>query len=135
MLNPLEIGALGDGEALQVAVQAIEAEFDGAEANPVAAAMDARAARFDALLGGDCEMDAAAEIDTVGAVVDFDEHGERVARAGLLARCARDRLGRLAAQFGSRSACRRAPGWRRFRPGRGRRAAAEHLQPSSKCFD
>jgi hypothetical protein len=86
MLNPLEIGAFGDGEALEVAAQAVEAEFDGAEPDPVAAAIDARAAGFDTLLGGDCGMDAAAEIDAVGAVVDFDEHGERVGRAGLLAR-------------------------------------------------
>ncbi len=31
------------------------------------------------LFGGDCEMDAAAEIDAVGAVVDLDQHRERVA--------------------------------------------------------
>ena len=41
MLNPLEIGALGDREALKVAAQAVEAELDGAEAHPVAAAVDA----------------------------------------------------------------------------------------------
>jgi len=45
------------------------------------------------------EVDAAAEIDAVGAVVDFDQHGESMGRAGLLAHCPRDRLGRLAAQF------------------------------------
>ena len=43
--HPLEIGALGDREAAQVAAQAVEAELDGAEAYPVASAIDARARR------------------------------------------------------------------------------------------
>ncbi len=54
-------------EALQVAAQAVEAELDGAEAPPVAAAIDPRAAGFDTIVRGDREMGAAAEIDAVGA--------------------------------------------------------------------
>ena len=69
-INPLEIGAFRDREALEVAAQAVEAELDRTQAHPVATAIDARAARFDALLRGDREMDAAAEIDAVGAVMD-----------------------------------------------------------------
>src|SRR5436190_2489763 len=42
--HPLEIGALGDRQALQIAAQAVEAQLDGAEAHPVASAIDARAA-------------------------------------------------------------------------------------------
>src|SRR5271170_8237650 len=61
--HAFEIGAFGDREALEVAAQAVEAELDGAEADPLAAAIDARAARLDPLLGVDCEIDAAAEID------------------------------------------------------------------------
>jgi hypothetical protein len=68
-LHPLEIGALGDGEALEVAAQAVEAELDDIEARPVAAAIDTRAAGSDALLGSDLKVDAAAEIDAVGAVM------------------------------------------------------------------
>ena len=71
-LHPLEIGALGDWEGLEVAAQAVEAEFDGAEPRPVAAAIDARTAGFDPICGGDREMDAAAEIDAVGAIIDLE---------------------------------------------------------------
>jgi hypothetical protein len=54
---------------VEVAAQAVEAELDDTQAHPVAAAIDARAARLDPLLGSDLEVDAAAEIDAVGAVV------------------------------------------------------------------
>jgi hypothetical protein len=47
--NSLEIGALGDREALQVAARAVEVEFDRTQADPGAATVDARAAGFDAL--------------------------------------------------------------------------------------
>ena len=97
--HPLEIGALGDREALQVAAQAVEAELDGTEAHPVAAAIDPRAARFDPVSGGDREMDAAAEIDAVGAVIDLDQHRQRVAGAGLPAYGLGHLFGRLAAHF------------------------------------
>src|SRR5215831_2835624 len=99
MLHPLEICPFGDWQALQVAAQAVEAELDGAEAYPVAPAIDAGSARFNAVSSGDREMDAAAEIDAVRSVVDFDEHRERVAGAGLGAHRAGDRLRGLAADF------------------------------------
>src|ERR1700730_11384035 len=98
-LHPFEIGALGDREALEIAAQAVEAELDGAEAHPVATAVNARAAGFHTFLGGDREIDAAAEIDAVGTVVDLDQYRQGVTCAGLLAGCAGHRLGRLAAQF------------------------------------
>src|SRR6266850_8618767 len=97
--NPFEVGALGDREALEVAAQAVEAELDGAEAHPVATAVNARAAGFHTFLGGDREIDAAAEIDAVGTVVDLDQYRQGVTCAGLLAGSAGHRLGRLAAQF------------------------------------
>ena len=81
--HPLEIGALGDGEVLEVAAQAVEAKLDGAEAHPVAAAIDTRAPGFDTVLGGDCEMDAATEIDAVGTIIDLDQHLKCVGNAGL----------------------------------------------------
>ena len=71
--HPLEIGALGDRQTLEVAAQAVAAELDRAEAHPVAAAIDARATGFHPFLGGDREVDAAAEIDAVGAVIDLDQ--------------------------------------------------------------
>jgi hypothetical protein len=90
-----EIGALGDREALQVAAPPV----DCAEARPIAAAIDARAARPRSLRPGDGEMDAAAEIDAVRAVVDLDQYRERVAGTVLLARGLRHPFGRLAALF------------------------------------
>src|SRR5688572_28197022 len=65
----LEIDALGDGQAIEMAAQALEAEFDSTEPDPFAAAEDARSARLGLRLGGDRETDRAAEIDPVGAVV------------------------------------------------------------------
>jgi hypothetical protein len=48
--NPLEIGALGDREALEVAAQAVEAELDRTQADPVAAAINPRATGLDPLV-------------------------------------------------------------------------------------
>jgi hypothetical protein len=94
-LDPLEIGAFGDREALQIAAQAVKAEFDGSEAHPVAAAINARATGLGAFVRGDREMNAAVEIDAVGAVIDFDQHRESMAGAGFLARRTGNLLGRL----------------------------------------
>ena len=44
-------------------------------------------------------MDAAVAIDAVGAVIDLDQHGERVGGTSLLAHGLRHRFRRLAAQF------------------------------------
>src|SRR5215472_17710552 len=97
--HPFEIGVFGDRQALQIAAQAVEAELDRTEPQPVAAAIDARAAGFRPFSRGDRKMDAAAEIDAVGAVFDLDQHGERVARAGLLPHRLRYPFSRLAAHF------------------------------------
>ena len=75
--------ALGDRETLEVAAQAVETELNGTQPHPVAAAIDARAARFHPLLGGDREMDAAAEIDAVGPAVDLDQQRQRMGRERL----------------------------------------------------
>src|SRR5579872_5494829 len=74
----LEVDALGDRQAAQVAAQTIHAELDCAEAHPVAAADDARAPRHDLRRGRDADVDRAAEIDAVGALVDRDQHRQRV---------------------------------------------------------
>src|SRR5580704_15679106 len=133
--DPLEIGAFGDGEALEVAAQAVEAELDRAEAHPVAAAIDAGAAGFDAVLGGDREIDAAAEIDTVGAVIDFDQHGESMAGAGFLARRSGHLLGRLAAQFAGDQRAVEAERGGDFGGVAGDEAAAEHLLRTGQMGD
>ena len=84
---------------------------------------------------GDREMDAAAEIDAVGAVIDLDQHRQRMAGAGLGARGAGDRLGRLAAQFAGDQ--RAVETERRGDLGRvaGDEAAAEHLLRSRQRGD
>src|SRR5437660_1698172 len=82
-LGAFEIDALGDGQAVKGAAQAVEAEFDGTETHPFAAAEDARAAGFGVPLAGDADADRAAEIDAVGAVVEVDQHRQRVARAAV----------------------------------------------------
>src|SRR5579875_1415319 len=67
---PLEIGALADRQAFQIAAQAIKAKLDRSQAHPFAPAIDARPARGDPLFGGDRKVDAATEIDAVGTVID-----------------------------------------------------------------
>src|SRR5258708_40359659 len=79
--HPLEIGALRDGEALEVAAQAVEAELDRAEAHPVAAAIDARAAGLAPLFGRAREMDAAAKNHPGRAVTDPRHNRQPPARA------------------------------------------------------
>ena len=49
---------------MEVAAQAVEGELDGAETDPVAAAVDSRTAGFDPLSGGDRQMDALLAIGT-----------------------------------------------------------------------
>ena len=72
-------------------------------------------------------MDAAAEIDAVGAVVDLDQHRESMAGAGFLARCRGHLLGRLAAQFARDQPAVEAEGGGDFGRVAGDEAAAEHL--------
>src|SRR5205823_2893503 len=67
-----------------------------AQANPLAAADDAAAPRRGVAHGGDGQADGAAKLDAVGALVEIDQHGQRVGGAGVLPRRTRDGLGRLA---------------------------------------
>src|SRR6059036_971994 len=85
-----------------MAPQAVERQLDGAEPHPLAAADDATAPRGDVVRGGDGQADGAAELDAVGALVEVDQHGQRVARTRLLPRRARDGLGRLARRLAGR---------------------------------
>ena len=80
-LAPLEIDAFVDRQSQQVAAQAIEPEFGRADAHPVAAAQHPRLPRNRAEHIGDADADRAAEIRPVGAVVELDQHGERVTGA------------------------------------------------------
>ena len=72
---------------MQVATQAVEPHFDGAEAHPLAAAEDARSAGFCLSLAGDADADCAAEIDAVGAVVEATE-AHRIGLLNHLVPCA-----------------------------------------------
>ena len=63
------------------------------------AAIDVRAARLQPLRPGDREVDAATEINAIGAAIGLDQHCQRMAGAGLGARGLRNMLGRLAADF------------------------------------
>src|SRR5207245_8064746 len=65
----LEIDALGDREAVKVAAQAVEPQFDRAEAHPFAPAEDARAARLGGALSRDADADRPAEVDPVRAFI------------------------------------------------------------------
>src|SRR5262249_11013321 len=77
--------ALVDRQALEVPAQAVEAELDRAEANPLAAAENPAPSRCGVVGRRDGERDGAAEGDPVGALVEGDQDGQRVARAGLSA--------------------------------------------------
>src|SRR5215467_4698820 len=98
-LDPFEIGTLRDREVLKMAAQAVKTEFDGAETDPVAATIDARAAGFGALVRGDREVDAAAKVDAVGAIVDLDQYRKRMTGTSLTADGLRHFFGRLTAHF------------------------------------
>ena len=60
--SPLEVDALVDREAEQVAAQAVEAELDGAGAHPLATADQAGLARHHGVGVGDADGDGATEI-------------------------------------------------------------------------
>ena len=72
----LEVDTLDHGQALQETAQAIQGQFDRTQADPFASAQDAGAAEFGAAVGGDADLDGAAEVHAVGAVVQFDQDGE-----------------------------------------------------------
>src|SRR6266568_2461036 len=96
MSNLLEVDPLRYRQPLQISAQAVEAEFGGAEAHPFAPAENAGAPGRDTLLTGDRQVNAAAEIDAVRALVHIDQHRQRVARAGLALRGARHLFRRFA---------------------------------------
>src|SRR4051794_24180714 len=108
---------------MELAAQAVEAEFDGAEAHPFAPAENARAARLDPALRRDREADRATEIDPVRTVIEVDQHGERVTGTALTTGCLRHRLGALARDLDRRHEAQRVPQFGRIARDD---AAAEH---------
>src|SRR5690348_2561865 len=98
----LEVGALVDRQSLQEAPDAVEAQLHRAQTHPLAAAHDPAAARGRAVGPGDGQTYGAAELDAVGALVDVDQHGQRVRRAADAPQRVRDRLGRLLGQLAGR---------------------------------
>src|SRR5579872_5136991 len=62
----LEVDALDHRQALEVAAQAIQAQFDGPEPYPIPTSEDARTSEADVALGRDRNPDGAAEIDAIG---------------------------------------------------------------------
>ena len=78
------------------APQAVQPHLDRAEPHPVAPAQTMRARRErHRRPGRDADPDRAAEIDPVGAVVELDQHRQRVRCAAASARGPRHRLGRF----------------------------------------
>src|SRR6266481_2832552 len=122
-----EVDPLVDGEARQVAAEAVQPHLDRPQSHPLAPADDAAAAGRDVLVGGDRQADGAAELDAVGALAVNDQDGQRVGRGRLAAERLRDRLGGPGRDL--------ARGWRALEPGRsahlvqiaGHDAAAEDL--------
>src|SRR5215217_7180593 len=69
---PLEVDALVDRQAEQMAAQAVQPHLDGAGADPVAVADQARLARNGAARIGDADADRAAEIGPLRPFVEID---------------------------------------------------------------
>src|SRR4029453_7756517 len=92
---PLEVDALVDRQAEQMATQAIQPHLDRAGADPVAVADQARLARDGAVRVGDADAHRAAEIGPLRAFVEIDQQGQRMAGAAVVAQLAPDRLRRL----------------------------------------
>src|ERR1700712_5425008 len=82
----LEVDAFDHGQALQVAAQAAGPDSPRAKPHPVSPAENARAAEHDLARGGDADPDGAAEIDAIGAVIEVDQHRQRMRGTGLAAR-------------------------------------------------
>src|SRR5271169_2060224 len=80
-------------------------------------------------------MDAAAEIDAVGAVIDFDQYRKRVAGTSFLAHGLRHLFGRLATQFARYQPAVEAEGGGELRRVAGDEAAAEYLLGAGKMGD
>src|SRR3954447_16988710 len=69
---PLEVDTLVDRQAEQMAAQAIQSHLDGAGADPVAVADQARLARDGAGRVGNADADRPAEIGPIVALVEID---------------------------------------------------------------
>src|SRR5690348_6921217 len=95
MSAPLEIDAFVDRQAVEMAAQAIESELRRADAHPVAAAHQSRAARDRTARIDDADEDRGAEIGPVGALVELHQHRQRMARPALLPQLGRDPSGDL----------------------------------------
>src|SRR5882724_1087810 len=85
-----------------MAAQTVEAHLGGAQADPLAPTQNPAAPGFDAVGRRNRQTYGATEVDPVRPVVEIDQHGQRVARAGPPARGLRHRLGRLARELARR---------------------------------
>src|SRR5437870_1634532 len=135
LLRLLEVDALVDGQSLQIAPQAVQAHLDGAQADPLAAAQDARAPRGGLRLGGDGQADGAAELDAVRALVQVDEHGQRMRGAALLPGRPRDLLRRLLRDLVLQRSARQADGRAQLDQIAGHEATAEDALRSRQVGD
>src|SRR5438093_7499899 len=97
-----EVDPLVHRQPLEMAAQAVEPHLAGTQAHPLAPAENAAASGIGALGGRDRPAYGAAEVDPVGAVVEIDQHRQRVARAGVAPRRSRHRFRRLAGQLARR---------------------------------
>src|SRR6267142_5158228 len=98
----LEVDPLVHRESLELAAQAVEPHLGGAQADPLAPAENAATPGLGAVRGRDGQADGATEVDPVRAVVEIDQHRQRVRGAGPASRRLRHRLGRLARQLARR---------------------------------
>jgi len=85
-----------------MAAQAVEPHLAGPQAHPLAPAENATAPGIGALGSRDRQADRAPEVDPVRAVVQIDQHRQRVAGAGVAPRRLRHRFRRLAGQLARR---------------------------------
>src|SRR5579862_3551689 len=69
-----EVDPFHHWQALQLPPQAIEPKFNGAKPNPITAAQYAGAAELEAARRCDADPDRAAEIDTIRAVIEFNQY-------------------------------------------------------------
>src|SRR6266545_4859326 len=97
-----EVDPLVHRQPLEMAAQAVEPHLAGTQAHPLAPAENATAPGIGPLGGRDRQVDGTAEVDPVGAVVEIDQHRQRVAGAGVAPRRLRHRFRRLAGQLARR---------------------------------
>src|SRR6266705_2480578 len=98
----LEVDPFVHRQSLELATQTVEPHLGGAQADPLTPAENAALPGLGAVRGRDGQADGAAEVDPVRAVVEIDQHRQRVRGAGPASRRLRHRLGRLARQLARR---------------------------------